>query len=73
MPRSIPFIDAVLVLVAVGGVRFSDARPSLDEAPGAQKGSQRVLIMGAGEAGVMIAKEMQRQSAAGPGAGRLRR
>ncbi len=60
MPRSIPFIDAILVLVAVGGVRFSARAADLwtkRQAP--NKGSQRVLIMGAGEAGVMIAKEMQ--------------
>ena len=61
VPRSIPIIDWLLTLMLVGGVRFSVrlllrrsgvryARPSE---------AQRVLVMGAGDAGAMIVREMR--------------
>lgn len=59
LPRSIPFIDALLVLLAVGGVRFSVRLADLLQQQRADQGAKRILIMGAGEAGAMIVKEMR--------------
>ena len=60
LPRSVPLIDAILVLVVVGGIRFS-ARLSnawlRRQQP--RQATRRVLIMGAGEAGAMMVNEMQ--------------
>jgi FlaA1/EpsC-like NDP-sugar epimerase len=65
LPRSVPFIDAVLALAMVGGIRFSArlawhwvrTRPREDGRP--------VLIVGAGEAGQIIARELQRNPEVG--------
>lgn len=60
LPRSIPFIDSLLVLLVIGGIRFSIRSVELwryRERPDA--GTQRVLIMGAGDAGTHIAREMR--------------
>ncbi len=63
LPRSVPFIEALLVLLAVGSVRFSvrlaegNLRQSLAHTRG-QNGAARVLIMGAGIAGQMVAREL---------------
>lgn len=59
LPRSLPLIDGLLVLILVGGGRFSvrlayslnRTRPGQD--------SRRVLVVGAGDAGTMIVREMQ--------------
>jgi FlaA1/EpsC-like NDP-sugar epimerase len=60
LPRSIPFIDALLVLLAVGGVRLSMRLPDLWRSrPNDDQTAQRVLVMGAGDAGTMIVKEMR--------------
>ncbi|MER2598664.1 MAG: nucleoside-diphosphate sugar epimerase/dehydratase [Caldilineales bacterium] len=59
LPRSVPFTDALLVLFAVGAARFSVRTADLylyRSRPG--HATQRVLIMGAGEAGAMIAREL---------------
>jgi FlaA1/EpsC-like NDP-sugar epimerase len=58
LPRSIPLIDSLLTLIAVGGVRFSVRLVETLRRRGRLRG-RRVLIIGAGEAGVMIAKEVQ--------------
>lgn len=59
LPRSIPFIDAMLVLLAVGAIRFSVRAAALHTQRGRSgRTLQRVLIVGAGEAGTMIAREM---------------
>jgi FlaA1/EpsC-like NDP-sugar epimerase len=52
-------IDGLLVLVLVGGIRFSVrlAARSLREEPNGP--TERVAIMGAGDAGAMIAREMK--------------
>ncbi|MBP7997656.1 MAG: polysaccharide biosynthesis protein [Chloroflexi bacterium] len=64
LPRSVPFIDSLLVLIVVGGTRFSvrlannwwkQARP--------HSASTRVLVVGAGESGIMIVREMQNHAA----------
>ena len=60
LPRSVPFIDAMLVVLAVGATRFSVRTADLYLQHGrAGQATQRVLIMGAGEAGTMIAREMR--------------
>lgn len=61
-PRSIIPIDWLLSLVLVGGLRFSlrvlaELQPSL---PGTSQRSKRVLIVGAGDAGAMVVREMQK-------------
>ncbi len=61
LPRSVPFLDGLFTLVLVGGTRFSvralaSARPSLSRAE--TEGRKRVLVVGAGDAGVMIVREM---------------
>jgi FlaA1/EpsC-like NDP-sugar epimerase len=59
LPRSIPFIDALLVVLAVGATRFSVRAAALRSQRGRRdRPLQRVLIMGAGEAGTMIVREM---------------
>lgn len=60
LPRSIPFIDALLVLLAVGGTRFSVRLYALRSSRGRmQPALRRVLVAGAGDAGSMIVKEMR--------------
>ena len=56
-PRSIPIIDALLLISFLGGVRLTSRIVHLlpRSAPG-----QRVLIWGAGDAGDMIVREMRR-------------
>lgn len=58
LPRSIPILSGLLVLVFVGSVRFSArlARQALRPVPA--QDAQRVLIVGAGEAGQRVAKEL---------------
>ncbi|MFZ2487479.1 MAG: nucleoside-diphosphate sugar epimerase/dehydratase [Anaerolineae bacterium] len=59
LPRSIPLIDAMLVTLAVGATRFSVRTADVYRQRG-RRGTmlQRVLIVGAGEAGALMAKEM---------------
>lgn len=60
LPRSIPFIDSLLVLLAVGAVRFSIRSVELWRyRTRAGEGTRRVLIVGAGDAGTHIAREMR--------------
>ena len=60
LPRSVPFINALLVVLAIGATRFSVRTADLWLQRGrAGQSTQRVLIMGAGEAGTMIAREMR--------------
>lgn len=60
VPRSIPLIDGLLTIIAVGWIRFS-ARliDRTTERRGNGQG-ERVLIIGAGKAGITLAGEMQR-------------
>jgi FlaA1/EpsC-like NDP-sugar epimerase len=64
IPRSIPFIDGLVSLVLTGGMRFSIRLLSeLMQARRRMPGSgatKRVLIAGAGDAGALVAREMQR-------------
>lgn len=67
VPRSVPVIHDLLAFLALGGVRLA-SRLSYEKVPSAssrQVRPKRVLIVGAGEAGVMIAREMMRHPEAG--------
>ena len=62
LPRSVPFIDGLLTLVVAGGSRFSvravaSAQRSLNAPERLER--KRVLLVGAGDAGEMIAREMR--------------
>ncbi len=62
-PRSVLPIDWLLSLVLVGGFRF--ALRVVNEwrfAPGSANGGRRVLVVGAGDAGALVVREMQRSS-----------
>jgi FlaA1/EpsC-like NDP-sugar epimerase len=59
-PRSIPFLDGILVLFAVGGTRYSIRLVErIRQRRQRGKQAERVLILGAGDAGAMIVKELQ--------------
>lgn len=59
LPRSVPFIDGLLTLVMIGGVRFSARIVAARWQRGERTGNRKsVLIVGAGNAGAMIAREM---------------
>ena len=74
LPRSIPFLDWLVSLLLVGGTRFA-VRLATDwsfvwlwrnnHGEGSRHRERRVLVMGAGNAGAMIVREMQ----ANPGLG----
>lgn len=61
-PRSVLAIDWLLSLVAVGGLRFSLRLLSESRLPGSgtQAEPRRVLIVGAGDAGALVVREMQK-------------
>lgn len=61
-PRSVPFIDGLLTLILVGGSRYSVRLfYRLNQRVGhkVDKNAKQVLVVGAGEAGIMIVQEMQ--------------
>ena len=62
-PRSVPFIDGLLTLLAVGGPRFllrlSEQYRREDARQRPRASCSRVLVVGAGDAGTMIVKEMR--------------
>jgi FlaA1/EpsC-like NDP-sugar epimerase len=59
-PRSAPLIDAMLTLLLAGGTRFSvRVAEHLRSRQSRARGGRRVLIVGAGEAGLAIAREAQ--------------
>ena len=65
VPRSVPLIDGALALLLMGGMRLL-TRLLHERALRVQtKGLHNVLIVGAGEAGTMIAREMLRHPEAG--------
>lgn len=66
IPRSIPILEGGLALLALGGVRLLVRVWYERERGRVNNGSaRRVLIVGAGEAGTMIAREMIRHPEAG--------
>ncbi|MBI5302884.1 MAG: polysaccharide biosynthesis protein [Chloroflexi bacterium] len=62
LPRSIPLIDGLLVFVATSGIRYSIriAERLRQRRRSAKTAHARVIVFGAGEAGTMIVREMQR-------------
>jgi len=67
IPLSVPLIEGMIALIALGGVRFL-VRVYFKEHVNQKRRTgrlKRVIIAGAGDAGTMIAKEMQKHSEAG--------
>lgn len=67
VPRSIPLITAILAFLLMGGMRLSTRLFFERRGPVNSRSivPKRVLIIGAGEAGIMIAREMSRHPEAG--------
>ncbi len=63
LPRSIPLIDGIVTMLLWGGARALSRL--FQEGAGARAEAKRVLVVGAGDAGVLIAREMQRHAEAG--------
>lgn len=62
MPRSALGIDWLISLVLIGGSRFA-LRILAEQSTGTRDGkSRRVLIIGAGDAGALVARELQKSS-----------
>ena len=60
-PRSAPIIDWLLTLIFIGGFRFSLRLLAERNIPAARfKQMKRVIIVGAGDAGAMVVREMMR-------------
>ncbi|HEV2250638.1 MAG TPA: nucleoside-diphosphate sugar epimerase/dehydratase [Candidatus Limnocylindria bacterium] len=57
IPRSIPFVDTLLLLALVGGLRFSFVAFRIGRR-GPGEGNSRTLIVGAGAAGVAVARQI---------------
>jgi FlaA1/EpsC-like NDP-sugar epimerase len=62
LPRSIPVIDTLLTLALVGGMRFSFLVLRLGRRGGGASTAQRTLVVGAGAAGVSVAKQVLDES-----------
>lgn len=67
VPRSVPIIEALVALILLGGIRYiarawRERRPTTS---GRCRGSRRILVVGAGEAGTMFVREMQRHPEVG--------
>ena len=61
VPRSLPLLDGILTFVLVGGIRFSvRASERTNQQSKNFYRRDRVLIVGAGDAGVSIVQEMRR-------------
>jgi FlaA1/EpsC-like NDP-sugar epimerase len=65
LPRSIPFIDWVLSLLLIGGSRVAvriaeENQKAAEKANGKGPKGHRVLIVGAGDAGALVVREMQK-------------
>ncbi|HQQ11437.1 MAG TPA: nucleoside-diphosphate sugar epimerase/dehydratase [Synergistales bacterium] len=66
VPRSIALIDPALTFMVMGAMRFgARALSETNSTRGHAFTPKRVLIVGAGEAGVMIAREMRRHPESG--------
>ncbi len=62
-PRSVLAIDWLLSLLLVGGTRFTLRILAESSAPRADGGqARRVLVVGAGDAGALVVKELQKNS-----------
>ena len=65
LPRSVPLMAGVLGVLLMGGVRILTRMANERVRRSAAGSRQRVLIVGAGNAGSLIAREMQRHPEAG--------
>ncbi len=69
IPRSVPLIEGGLALLLLGGVRLAGRmlfeRAQLAQSHLRHRSPKRVLIVGAGEAGTMLAREMLRHPESG--------
>jgi FlaA1/EpsC-like NDP-sugar epimerase len=66
MPRSVPLIEAALAVIVLGGSRvavrlFHESRGRRDT----EDGARRVLLVGAGDAGMLVARELMRHPESG--------
>lgn len=62
LPRSLPLLDGLVSFLVVGGLRFSiRAVEQKHNQHREMKSGERVLIVGAGAAGISLVQEMQRQ------------
>lgn len=59
LPRSIPVMDAFLSLTLLGGIRFCMRLANRYSQPRPQADAKRVLIVGAGHAGQIVARDIQ--------------
>ncbi|MBW4668295.1 MAG: polysaccharide biosynthesis protein [Cyanomargarita calcarea GSE-NOS-MK-12-04C] len=60
LPQSLPFIDGLLSCIFIGALRFSvRVVERVNQRRGIYSPSERVLIIGAGSAGVSLVQEMQ--------------
>lgn len=64
LPRSLPFLDGLLTLLIIGGMRFSiraiERRKRRSETSERRDLRKRALIIGAGNAGVALVQELER-------------
>ncbi|WP_181256781.1 polysaccharide biosynthesis protein [Merismopedia glauca] len=61
IPRSLPLMDGILSLLLIGGLRFSiRATERINQQRDRPQAAERLLIIGAGNAGVHLVQEMQR-------------
>lgn len=61
LPRSVPIIDWLASLAAIGGLRFSlRLLAEGDAAPSPMRAARQVIIVGAGDAGALVARELQK-------------
>ncbi|MBW4646796.1 MAG: polysaccharide biosynthesis protein [Goleter apudmare HA4340-LM2] len=62
LPQSLPFLDGLLSFILIGGLRFSvrAVERSSQRQTLRYKSNERVLVVGAGSAGVAVVEEMQR-------------
>ncbi|MGB3757599.1 MAG: polysaccharide biosynthesis protein, partial [Rivularia sp. (in: cyanobacteria)] len=66
LPQSLPYIDGLLSCIFIGGLRFSvrvverSKHSRIAFSPGFHHQGERVLIVGAGSAGVSLVEEMQK-------------
>lgn len=65
LPRSVPILAGVLGFLLMGGVRMASRISAEQVRRRGVGGLRRVLIVGAGDAGSLIAREMQRHPEAG--------
>jgi FlaA1/EpsC-like NDP-sugar epimerase len=61
LPRSLPLLDGIVSFLVIGGLRFSVRAVEASNQRQEMKSGERVLIVGAGAAGISLVQEMQRQ------------